>query len=102
MSADNRLCLMPWGGSQWFAWHGSGSEEYHQPPSYAQVFNTRGEAEEWIETEEKRIEYLEYGVTLIGREEQESALVGTIEDCQQRLYHLRKTGRQYPNWSEQT
>lgn len=100
MSADNRLCLMEWGGGgQWYAWHGSGSCEYHEPPSYAQSFRSRSEADEWIDAEVKRIEYLEYGVTRIGSEEQEAGLMGTIKDCQQRLVNLREKGHQYPNWS---
>lgn len=101
MSADNRLCIMPWGGLQWFVWNGSGSEEYYEPPYHAIPFMSRKEAEAWLDAEEKRIEYLEYGVGEICREEQEAGLVGIIADCQRRLHNLRTKGHQYPNWTKQ-
>lgn len=92
---------MEWGGGgQWYAWHGSGSVEYHEPPFNAQAFPTRAEADAWVKKEEAETTILEYGVTLVGREEQETALVQVIEDASRRLVNLRREGKQYPNWSD--
>ena len=99
MSADNRLCYMQWNTNQWFVWHGSCSEDYYEPPSWAQdIFATEEEALAFIKEEEGRIGYLEGGVTLVGDLEQDEALRGTIEDLTRRLENLTTKGHQYPNW----
>jgi len=92
MSADNRLCVMLWGGLQWHVWHGSGSVTYYEPPLSAKAFNTDREAYEYAYREADRIGYLEYGVTLIGASEQESVLAATIRNLEQRLSNLRVVG----------
>ena len=95
MSADNRICVMDCGPNGWAVWHGSGSSNYHEPPSNAEWFGSIEEARVGVWDMEKRIDYLEYGIGFIEKEEQEKALAEEIDYLQTRLDRLRKYGRQW-------
>lgn len=99
MSADNRICIMrdQWG--QWRVWNGSGSATYGEPPSSAQAFETETEAREYAFSEEERIEHVEYGVQVIGVDEQREALTMLVEDAGRRLKCLNETGAQWPEFN---
>lgn len=93
---------MKWGGGgQCYAWHGSCSAEYHEPPDSAQAFHSETEALAWARAEAEDMTILEGGITMVDEREQMAALLATIEDAARRLGNLRREGRQYPNWSEE-
>lgn len=95
MSADNRICIMEWMG-KWFVWHGNGSTNYYEPPYHeTEMFETREAALLFADEEEKRIEYLEYGTTFIGKNEQRAGLIDKIGLLTKRLQDLDKHGEQY-------
>lgn len=95
MSADNRICIMQNSWGDWAVWNGSMSQYYEEPPSYAERFGTLEEATLRADAMEANLVYVEYGVQVIGREEQEEALKCRIEDAQERLARLVETGSQW-------
>ena len=95
MSADNRICILQIETGQWAVWRGSASCEYHEAPSWADLFNTEAEAHTHAHAEEERIGYVEHGVQIIDAEEQMNSLCWSIEDLGKRLSLLRRTGSQF-------
>jgi hypothetical protein len=97
MSADNRICLMEWDG-QWVGWHGSCSVNYDRPLDgpYTEYFPDKKKAVAWALKEGANTLILEGGITIIGIEEQKTALKEIIEDATLRLDNLNKWGYQNP------
>lgn len=98
MSADNRLCVMEWRG-EWVVWSGSCSHGYFEPPAdygsrFFKLFDNEKDALDYAREEEGK-SYFEGGVTMIGKNEQESALTQEIEHLTQRLQRLLFIGKQF-------
>lgn len=77
------------------------SQYYEEPPYYAERFGTLEEATLRADAMEANLAYVEYGVQVIGREEQEEALKCRIEDAQERLKRLVETGSQWAQRNEE-
>lgn len=94
MSADNRIRYMEYAG-QWWVWHGSGSQEYYRPDTFAHCFRTRAEAEDYARLQEQEIGYVEYGVQRITEDEQLLAISleqAYLDQLKERIHESRKSG----------
>lgn len=99
MSADNRVCILRQSENQWAVWEGSASADYAEAPSGALFFTSEIAAIDDAHKLARNIEdsgYLEYGIQVIGAEEQEIALQRVIRDAEQRLKDLKTLGYQCP------
>lgn len=82
---------------EWHVWNGSCSSDYFEPPygDSVKVFPTKQEALDHAHKVAENTYILEGGITIIGMEEQMTALHQTIKYLQERFDNLGKTGKQY-------
>lgn len=94
MSADNAIFVMEW-FCEWYVWHGSLSADYYEPASFEDFFGTEEEAVKFAHEYVDKLGYVEGGVIFIRKEDEEKALINTIDSLTERLKHLQKHGTQY-------